>query len=169
MSHRPYRTGQRQAAAEQTRARIIAAARELLVASAGFSGFSIDAVARQAGVARMTVYYQFGSKLGLLEALFDDLAARGQIGERLANAFRRPDPLEALAAVIAAFIHFWAADRPVTRRLQALAALDPDFEQGMRARGARRREALRVLLGRLREQRGRPSAESLDEAIDVLH
>src|SRR5262249_35010278 len=71
MSPRPYRLGQRQAAAEQTRARILAAARELLVASAGFSGFSVEAVARQAGVARMTVYYQFGSKPGLLEALYD--------------------------------------------------------------------------------------------------
>jgi Bacterial regulatory proteins, tetR family len=29
-----------------------------------FFGFSIDAVARQADVARMTVYHQFGSKLG---------------------------------------------------------------------------------------------------------
>src|SRR5262245_12019650 len=169
MSPRPYRLGQRQAAAEQTRTRILAAARELLVASAGFSGFSVDAVARQAGVARMTVYYQFGSKPGLLEALYDDLAARGQIGERLANAFRRPDSLEALALVIAAFCHFWAADRLVTRRLEALAALDPDFEQGKRARGERRREASRVLIGRLREQQGRPAAESVDEAIDVLY
>ena len=33
---------------------------------------AIDAVARQAGVARMTVYYQFESKKGLLEALLDD-------------------------------------------------------------------------------------------------
>jgi len=69
MSPRPYRLGQRQATTEQTRARILAAARELLMARDGFNGFSIDAVAREADVARMTVYYQFGSKIGLLEAL----------------------------------------------------------------------------------------------------
>ena len=86
MSPRPYRLGQRQATTEQTRARIIAAARELLVARKGFSGFSIDAVAR------MTVYYQFGSKIGLLEALSDSLAAHGGL-EQLAAAFRCPDPL----------------------------------------------------------------------------
>src|SRR5438876_585864 len=102
MSPRPYRSVQRQVAAEQTRARIIAAARELLVASEGFSGFTIDAVARQAGVARMTVYYQFGSKLGLLEALFDDLAARGQM-QQLAAAFQQPDALVGLAEYIAVF------------------------------------------------------------------
>ena len=77
MSPRPYRLGQRQIATEQTRARILAAARELLLTSDTFTGFSIDAVARQADVARMTVYHQFGSKIGLLEALSDSLAAHG--------------------------------------------------------------------------------------------
>ena len=112
MSPRPYRLGQRQVATDETRARILTAARELLAASAsgGLTGFSIEAIARQADVVRMTVYYQFGSRPGLLEALFDDLVARGQIGEHLAAAFRRPDALQALAGFIAAFGHFWAAD-----------------------------------------------------------
>src|SRR6266480_200148 len=60
MSPRPYRLGQRQVTTEQTRARILTAARELLTASDGFNGFSIDALARQAEVARMTVNSQFG-------------------------------------------------------------------------------------------------------------
>jgi len=63
MSPRPYRLGQRQATTEQTRARMLGAARELLTSSAGFAGYSIDAVARQADVARMTVYHQLGSKI----------------------------------------------------------------------------------------------------------
>ena len=74
MSPRPYRLGQRQVAADETRARVLAAARDQLAKE---TSFSIDAVARRADVARMTVYYQFGSKRGLLEALFDLLAARG--------------------------------------------------------------------------------------------
>src|SRR5579872_5055175 len=119
---RPYRLGQRQVATDQTRARIIAAARELLSAGDGFAGFSVEAVARQADVARMTVYYQFGSKVGLLEALSDDLAARGGM-ERLAEAFRQPDALQALDAFIAVFGRFWSADRLATRRLRGLAAL----------------------------------------------
>ena len=44
MSPRPYRLGQRQATTDQTRARILNAARELLMKSDGFSGFSIDAI-----------------------------------------------------------------------------------------------------------------------------
>ncbi len=60
--------GRRQATTSETRTRILAAARELLAAS-GAAGFSIEAVAQQADVARMTVYYQFGSKPGLLEMI----------------------------------------------------------------------------------------------------
>src|SRR5256714_15582278 len=121
MSPRPYRPGQRQVTTEQTRARILTAARELLTASDGFNGFSIDAVARQADVARMTVYYQFGSKIGLLEALSDSLASQGGM-EQLANAFRRPEPLDALDEYITVFSRFWDSDRLVTRRLRAMAA-----------------------------------------------
>jgi AcrR family transcriptional regulator len=168
MSPRPYRLGQRQVTTEQTRARIIDAARELLVASDGFSGFSIDAVARAADVARMTVYYQFGSKIGLLEALSDSLAAHGGM-EQLAAAFQRPDPLDALAEYIAVFGRFWNSDRLVTRRLRALAALDPDFELVVQARDERRREGLRVIVRRLVEKYARPTPEAFDETVDVLY
>ena len=168
MSPRPYRLGQRQASTEQTRARIITAARELLMAADGFSGFSIDAVARKADVARMTVYHQFGSKIGLLEALSDSLAAHGGM-EQLADAFRRPEPLDAMDEYLTVFSRFWNSDRLVTRRLRALAALDPDFEQVVRARDERRRQGLRVIVGRLVEKYGRPAAEAFDETVDVLY
>lgn len=168
MSPRPYRLGQRQATSEQTRTRILSAARELLVANDGFSGFSIDAVARKADVARMTVYHQFGSKVGLLEALSDYLAVHGGM-DQLAHAFRLPEPLAALDEYIAVFSRFWSADRLVTRRLRALAALDPDFEQVVRARDERRRQGLRVIVGRLAEKYGKPTPEAFDEVIDVLY
>jgi AcrR family transcriptional regulator len=168
MSPRPYRMGQRQAASEQTRTRILAAARELLLESEGFSGFSIDAVARKADVARMTVYHQFGSKVGLLEALSDYLALQGGM-DQLPNAFHRSEPLEALDEYIAVFSRFWNSDRLVTRRLRALAALDPDFEQVVRARDERRRQGLRVIMGRLTEKYGQPTSEKSDEVVNILY
>jgi AcrR family transcriptional regulator len=168
MSPRPYRLGQRQATTDQTRTRIINAARELLMTTDGFTGFSMEAVARQADVARMTVYYQFGSKIGLLEALCDTLASQGGM-EQMASAFRRPEPLEALSEYIKVFSRFWEADRLVTRRLRGLAALDPDFEQVIRSRDERRREGLRVLVQRFSQKYGQPKLVSTEETINLLY
>lgn len=167
MSPRPYRLGQRQVANEQTRSRIINAARELLMAYDSFSTFSLDAVARRADVARATVYHQFGTKAGLLEALSDSLAASGGM-EQLATVFRHPDPLDVLTHYILAFSRFWDADRLVTRRLRALAALDADFERVIRARDERRRQGVKVILQRLGEKQMLAPTQSLDEAADTL-
>jgi AcrR family transcriptional regulator len=165
---RAYRLGLREEASEQTRSRILAAARELLIAPSGFSSFSMEAVARRADVARMTVYHQFGSKIGLLEAICDSLAASGGM-EQMASAFSRPDPWEALDEYIAVFGRFWQSDRLLTRRLRGLAALDPEFEQVIRTRDERRRQGLRVLVARLGEQHGQPKPPASDRVIDVLY
>jgi AcrR family transcriptional regulator len=167
MSPRPYNLGRRQESAEQTRARIVEAARELLMASDGFSGFTMEAVARQAGVARMTVYYQFESKVGLLEAVSDDLARRGHM-ERLAEAFTQPTALAALESFVETFARFWGADRVVTGRLRALAALDADFAQVVRGRDGWRRNAGRALIGRFVAEQGRPPPELIEEATALL-
>src|SRR2546425_469397 len=103
MSPRPYRLGQRQVAADENRSRILNAAREQLEEEASFS---IDAVARRADVARMTVYYQFGSRRGLLEAL-GDLLCVGRIFERsamLAGSDRTPDEVGPMVKGAAAAI-----------------------------------------------------------------
>lgn len=167
MSPRPYQLGQRQAASDQTRARVLQAARELLMESTSFVGFSIDAVARRADVARMTVYHQFGSKIGLLEALCDSLAVIGEMGQ-LATAFQHPEPSEGLNEYIRMFGHFWEADRLVTRRLRGLATLDPDFEQVIRTRDERRRKGLRVLVQRIMGEHSHLNADELDEKVNVL-
>jgi len=65
---RPYRLGRRQETVRRTRESILEAAADLLTA-AGFRGVTIEAVARNAGVSRVTVYDHFEHKAGLLEAL----------------------------------------------------------------------------------------------------
>jgi AcrR family transcriptional regulator len=166
MSPRPYKLGQRRSATEATRARILGATRDLLIGGGGPGVFSIDAVANQAGVARMTVYYQFGSRRGLLEALMDDLAARGGM-RKVAEVFHTSDPLEALGVLIKVFVHFWASDRIVTRRLRSFAVLDPEFRH-VRARDEWRREHLRNLLKRVIHGQGRRAAQAFEETVDIL-
>jgi AcrR family transcriptional regulator len=166
MSARSYTLGQRQVATDQTRARILDAARELLAAPEGIAAFSVDAVAKQAGVARATVYYQFESKAGLIEALVDLLAARGGM-ENMRQAFQETDPLEALGIYIQMLARFFDTDRLVTRRLNALAALDPEVGKVIESRNEFRRRGLQTLRKRLAPADA--SSKRLEEAEDMIY
>jgi AcrR family transcriptional regulator len=167
MSPRPYRKERRQESTDENRQRIILAARELLALPRQSPRFSVEAVARQAGVARMTVYYQFGSLGGLLEALCDSLAIAGGMNH-LAEAFRLADPLAALDRFIAVFTGFWESDRLVIRALQALAALDPEFGAVLEERSGWRRKGVRVLVERL-SKKPRRGAREMSQAADLLY
>jgi AcrR family transcriptional regulator len=169
LAPRAYRSEKRQLAAGETRARIIAAAGELMTTSDNPLGFSIDAVAREADVARMTVYHQFQSKRGLFDAISDDLATRGPIASRIGAAMQRADALDALDTFIAAFAHFWSINRATIRRLDAIAAIDTEIGRGNHERNERRREGLRRILERVAAQYGAPSLDSFDETVDLLH
>jgi len=166
MSPRKYKIDKRRAAAEQTRSRILQAARELIMASSVPP--SIDAVAAQAGVARMTVYYQFGSKAGLLEALFDELGGR-YFRSELPLVMSQDEPLQALADLIELFLTFWSAERLVTRRIRGMAALDSEFEESLRGRDERRKLLLRTILSRITQKYGKPSSEVFEQSVDLLY
>jgi len=161
---RTYHAPGRDTAAAETRARIIEAARVLL-RRRGQITFTIDAIAQRAGVARMTVYNQFGSKRGLVEALSDDLALRGGIA-RLPDAFKAEDALRGLEILVDVFVNFWAREQAVIRPLRAVIALDPELSRSNR--DAMRRQALAVMLGRLSTQTGRPTREGVETTADLL-
>lgn len=125
MSPRTYRLGQRAESVSSTRARILAGARELLAAG-GVRGVVMDEVAARADVARATVYYQFGSKRGLLEAVVDDVAQRA--GQReIEQAVELADPVAALRRTFVLGCRFWSSEQVVVRRLVGLAAIDPEI------------------------------------------
>jgi AcrR family transcriptional regulator len=166
MSPRPYQLGKRQDQIDESRQRVIDAARALLAEATSYSSFTVDAVAKKADVARATVYYQFESKTGLLEALCDALAEAGQMSD-LASAFMEPDPVEAVSRFIDCFGRFWEVDRLTMRRLRSLAALEPDVGLVISARDERRRSGLAVLVSRLTDQ-GLLAIES-EQAVRMLY
>jgi AcrR family transcriptional regulator len=166
VSPRPYRSPRRDAAATQTRARIVVAAAAVLGSRKGSGGFSLEAVARKAGVTRLTVYNQFGSRRALLEAVFDERAARGGL-HRIAEAMATTDPHAGLLQVISIFCDFWSYDPGALGRLHAAGASDPEFDASVRERNERRRRLLSVLVGRMAEGTHlRPKA--LGDLVDVL-
>jgi AcrR family transcriptional regulator len=166
VSPRPYRSAERDAAAEQTRARIISAAVSVLAAIDRGRDFSLEAVAREAGITRLTVYNQFGSRRALLESAFDSLATQGGL-YRMREAMTDPDPRAGLDQLVAIFCDFWSVHDGAARRLLAAAVRDPDLEDSLRARNERRRHALSVLVGRM-VQRGEVVHDAVRDIVDLL-
>src|ERR1700733_13191896 len=99
MSPRQYQLGKRQEQIDESRRRVIDAARSLLTDADSYRSFTVEAVAKRADVAKATVYYQFGSKTGLLEAICDALAAAGGMSGMPA-AFTDPHPSAGLRTLI---------------------------------------------------------------------
>ncbi|MCK1395032.1 TetR/AcrR family transcriptional regulator [Bradyrhizobium sp. 1] len=164
MPKRSYVSSVRASASTETRERIIAAGARLLRKDAAIANFSLDVVAKAAGVTRLTVYNQFGSRRGLLEAVFDDIARRGGLFD-LAEVMAMADPRAALDRVIETFCTFWGHDPAVGGLNQAIAT-DPEFGEALIERNERRRALLMELVGRIVEKRAAKPA--LQDTVDLI-
>ncbi|MDL4814551.1 TetR/AcrR family transcriptional regulator [Actinomadura opuntiae] len=108
--------GGRDVARSATREKLFTAAIEL-IAESGLAATTVDQIAERAGVAKGTVYYNFGSKSALFAALLEYGV------DRLATALRdaasgRP-PLDALEAVVRAELAFIGEHESFARLLIA--------------------------------------------------
>ena len=167
MSPRPYRLGRREAGVAQTRERILEAARSLF-AEAGFHGVGLEEVARRADVSRKTVYYQFGSKRGLLDAMVTDAEQRADLVARVRAIVEQPNAGQALPAYLREVCRFWAGAQELMRSLHGLAALDHDVAEVLAAHDAARRNRLVGFVGRLAEQGRLRPEHPRQRVVDVL-
>jgi AcrR family transcriptional regulator len=126
---------------------------------------SMDAVAKAAGVTRVTVYNQFGSRGVLLETVFDELARRGGLA-RIPEAMALADPRLALVRLVEIFCDFWASDAAVSR-LNQVASTEAEFADALAARHERRRQALSVLVQRM-VRAGELASDNAAVATDAL-
>lgn len=166
MSPRQYRLGKRAETIEQTRERILGAARELL-AQGGYHSTSLDQVARAADVARATVYYQFGSKAGLLEAVVEDIRRRAGQAD-VDDAVEVSDPVEAVRQAFVMGSRFWSAEHALVRRLTGLAAVDDEIGRVLAEVGRNRLPLLDGLVKRLGAAGQLVPSVSEARALDVL-
>jgi AcrR family transcriptional regulator len=150
VTQRHYRLGRRQVTVDRTRSAILAAARQLVSEAGPAPG--MGSVARRAGVSRITVYNQFGSKERLLQALEREVAPDAEEP----SADPAADPRDQLRLRIARACAAWAADPALHRQLQA---------RGRAPEESRRdRELAELLAGR---DQLRPGC-SIKEAEDVI-
>ncbi|GIW07405.1 MAG: TetR family transcriptional regulator [Dehalococcoidia bacterium] len=166
MTPRAYQLGRRGAVVQETRQKVIDAARAILVEE-GIRHASLGDVARRADVARATVYYQFGSRRGLLEAVIDDALSRAE-GRSLAAAYGRPDPAEAVVAVLHEVARFWAAEFPVFRAVLPLASVDPDVQAIVAGHAGAREAILWGLVRRLEAANRIKRGTTAQQVYDTL-
>jgi AcrR family transcriptional regulator len=164
MPKRHYVSSVRAAAAAEKRDRVIDAATRWLRENVSIATFSLDAVAKAAGVTRLTVYHQFGSRRGLLEAVFDEIARQGGLS-RIEQAMAITDPRAALDRLVEIFCHFWNWDAAIGRLQQAM-SIDPEFAEALMERNQRRRKALEILVARLGGRNASPAARQ--DAVDMI-
>lgn len=164
---RHYEQHARAEEAERTRMRIIDTVFERL-STAPAEPIAIDALARQAGVARSTVYAIFGSRPGLFDAVGRELAARSGYA-RLLDAKHQPDARDHLRFGFRAASEMLAENRDVYRALRSMAQLDEQAVGGVVRRMDEERAAgMARLAGRLAEQGALRADLSLEDAAHVL-
>ena len=119
---RTYHQGQRAAAVEITRARIIAAAQELLLGGQAMS-VSMEEVARRAGVSRQTVYQHFRSRSDLYVAMLNQVLEGAEV-KGFVSAIQVQDPLVAFRRGIAGACRLWASRREAFKQITVLCEID---------------------------------------------
>jgi len=143
-----------------TRARIVDAAGRL-TRERGAGGFSMDVLAKEAGVARATVYEHFRSKRAVLDELASSIARTVAMDEtRIATG----DPLVALRNVLGAVCRHWAEHEERMQGLRMLTAITGGTQSGDGIDDKQLRRLVEALAaaGQLRAH------WTIDEATDAL-
>mgnify|MGYP003701315717 FL=1 len=118
----PYRQQQ----AEETRRRIIAAARRLF-AQRGYTSTSIEAVADDVGVAVRTVYAAFGNKIAILGAICDEWLRDANVITLVSAAVDAHEPNQVLALLAQAARQQWESGGDILDMTEAAAAVDSEI------------------------------------------
>jgi AcrR family transcriptional regulator len=146
MATRSY-TASRRRGGPQSIDRVLEAAEQLIRENA-FHTATMDELAAAAGVSRATVFNRFGSKLGVLQALF----RRGMEGPEMKaiwDALAIEDPVESLETTVDASCAIWEVCGYVVEQLQAIVVLEPDASALIEEQEAEQRESLQDLARRL--------------------
>jgi AcrR family transcriptional regulator len=144
---RPYELGKRLEQMGRTKAAVLSAAREQLEAG-GMREFSMESLAKASGVTRQTIHNLFGTRTGVLETLFDQIARDGGM-ERMREVMTASDAGAMLDGFIDVFSTFWSRNRLLLKRIHGIAAIDPEFGKAIEARNQRRHAGAARVIERL--------------------
>jgi AcrR family transcriptional regulator len=144
---RPYELGKRLEQMDESRAAILRAAQAQLAAN-GFRRLTMASLAEESGVTRQTIHNLFGTKTGVLEAVFDLIALESGM-ERMREAMMLPPGDAQVTRFVGVFCGFWAKNRVLIRRVHGIGAIDPEFGAVIEARNQRRLMAASRIVQRM--------------------
>lgn len=131
-----YKSKRREMQAAKTREDIVHAAR-VLFARNGYSGTSVEDIAREAGVAVQTIYSSLGSKRGILRDMNDLIDEEAGVGEMLPRMASAQDPEEILWLAVRIPRQFNERCGDILATLIGAQATEPEMAE-INAEGARR-------------------------------
>lgn len=138
---------------EATREHILDAASQLL-AERGYSGLSISRICRKADIAPTSVYWHFGSKAGLMEAVIERIGG-GYVEKIRAHMAEASDPADRLDRLVAG-VRDLVLRQPLGS-LTGVAVLSEGrhvSEEFVRALGEARRRELEAIAGHVQAELG---------------
>jgi AcrR family transcriptional regulator len=166
-ARRPYHSPARRRQAEQTRMRILAAARELF-RSAGYAASTMEAIAASAQVSAKTVEAAFGSKRGVLAAVVDPLASSGPPRDLVDQVRAAEDPRHRIRLVAELTRRAYETSVPEFELMRGAAAVAPEVAAVAQQVGARRRANQVHLITYLREKGALRKDLAPEEAADIV-
>ena len=124
----------RQHQAPKSRQQVLGAVRELLQ-EGSFHESTVEQVAARAGVSRATVYQQFGSRVGLVDAICEGLD------------LTTVKEVEDIDTLLERTTRFWASEETLLDQLYGAAAVDPAAREFVDRQTHDRHAHLRGLVG----------------------
>jgi len=165
IQRRTYNLKKRAHASKETRLRILKAARTLL-SRAGYHNVSLDQIAAEAAISRQTVYVQFGSKRGVLQALAEHIELESYGVDMLEGVRNLHNPVGTILDGIYEQIAFFERNADLLRTFYAQAAHDPDFRAVWQDRLQRRWDAIYIVIKKIAEEGRLAEGWGLEEASD---
>ena len=164
---RPYHSQVRQRQAEETRRRILVAARSLFE-SRGYAVTTLEAIADLAEVSPKTITAVFGSKLALLAEVINPEAFSHRVRQLIEELRATEDPSRRLSLVAQITRQAYEPLASSLELLRTAGAVAPELADVARQIEVRRRQNQARLIASLHDQEMLRPGLSFEEATDVL-
>jgi AcrR family transcriptional regulator len=154
--------------AEATWQAVVTAARELF-GEAGYSGTTVQQIARRARVSPATVYAQCGGKQGLLKTLMDTWTAGPLVREIIEACAAAPSGAEKLRVLADGYVAIYRASGDIIPIVTDAAAAVPGAGEFLKTANERHFDALAEIVAQIRETGDLRKDVSDEDAARIIY